>query len=417
MSFLIRRNLPRAWAGWFDSFDKYGVGALKQPWVHLGDGTPADINNLDELHIPTNYLTSNGGGESYAYQPFTPNWGVEFEMWFPVEGLASQSFSIFFTDSWTTIGAAFINAIGFRFIHAPAVAADAVRCYTFANIWTVGTELGAWLSPVAYFGSTITVRVLCEADEHLMIWVNDVYLGAVMIPPGYKLGPGRRCVRFMNAALCDVWMRWVYHYDRPSSIPPKTVWQSDFYDDFNGRSGNQDGINGWTQYGSAAAVVGDSWSITGTADVGAGLLRNTANSSGRMRIEATIGGNVAPNSTSSAVLVLSANASGTEGLSASIFGDRLIVNRFTGSIETPTYTVMQEISTSFGVAVASGDKIAFSTYNGYGWVEVNGVPKIYVGRMHSVVPSTNTYAGLRVLRSSGVNGASWNDVRIYSGLG
>jgi hypothetical protein len=409
VSFLIRRNLPLAWAGWYDSFNTYSPGSLKKPWVHLGDGTPADINALEELHIPTNYLTSNGGGESYAYQPFTPNWGVEFEMWYPVEGLAAQSFSIFFTDSWTKIGGAFLNAIGFRFIHAPANGADSVRCYTFGNIWTVGTELGGWSSPIAYFGSTITVRVWCEADEFLRIWINGTYVGSCMIPPAFKLGPGRRCVRFMNAALCDVWMRWIQHYDKPSSVPNKNLWVPQFSDNFNGSM-----ASGWTQIGANAGIVSNSWASTGTTDGSRGLLRNTGLTTGRVRIEATVGGAVGPNSTASSGLVLCSNAAGTSGLIANIVSGQLGIGYFSDSLSgnPPTFTYYRTLTS--GVTVSSGDKIAFSAYGGLIWIEVNGAPRLYAV---SDTYNANTYAGLRVSRASSTDSASWNDVTIYTGLG
>ena len=412
MSFLIRRNLPRAWAGWYDSFDTYPVGALRKPWVHLGDGTAADINALGELHIPSNAGTVNAGGESYAYQPFTPNWGVDLEFWFPVEGFLAQGFSLYFTDSWTRIGATFANVVGVRCVHAPLNDGETIRVATFATPISSPTELAVYPSPVTYFGTTLTLRVWCEGDEYLRLWLNGNFVGSVMIPPAYKLGPDRRCLRFLDSALCDVWMRWIYHYDRPSSVPNPNVWVPSFTDNFN-RSDGAVG-NGWTQIGTDAAIVSNSWATTGTNNGSRGLIRDTGLTTGRVRIEATIGGAIAPNTTASASLILCSTAAGSSGLAASVFSDRLYLSYFSSVLSgnPPTFTDYRGLTS--GVTVAAGDRIAFSTYGGMIWVEINGAPRLYAVTSEF---NAQTYAGLRVARSSSVNSASWNDVTIYTGLG
>ncbi|NKY60335.1 hypothetical protein [Nocardia flavorosea] len=419
MSFLMRRNLPLAWAGWFDDFTSYTTGSIQLPWRHLGDGTTADITEDDTLHIPSNVATVTGGGESYAYQPFTPNWGVELEVYFPVEGLVVQSFAIYFTDSWTTIGGAFQNCVGVRLMNAPLVYSGHVfQLVHFYSMMSADDNLSYWSAPASFFGQWHTVQIWCEDDKWIRIWMNGTYVGSQMIRPAFRLGPGRRCLRFVNAALCDTWIRKLYHYDRPPSIPPKTVWQQDFYDDFNGRSGNQNGVNGWVQYGADAAVVADSWSTTATTEGNwQGLLRDTGNLSGRQRIEATVGGNIGPNNGAASALILATNTAADQGLAANIFGNKLWVSNWSGNIATASFTMMQDLPESFGLTVKSGDRVAFSIYNGIGWIEINDVPQLCVGWMHGVVPAANNYAGLRVGRGSSGNSHSWNDVRIFSGLG
>ena len=414
MSFLLRRNLPLAWAGWYDSFDRAIENPVKQPWVHLGDGGIADINNLQELHIPSNFLTANGGGESYAFQPFTPNWGLEFEVWFPVEGLAAQGFSTYFTDSWTKIGAAFLNCVGVRFMHAPAAGGDTIQVAEFSNVMSMNSSKASWGSPVGYYGQTLTVRIWIQNDEWLRVWLNGTYVGSCMISPSFKLGPGRRCVRFLNTALCDVWMRWIDHYDRTSSIPSVNVWSSLFYDDFNRANGAAG--NGWTQVGADAAIQNNSWANTGTADGCRGLVRDTGVTSGKVRVEAVAGGNNAPNSTVTAALVACSNVDATQGLCANICSNKVYISRFSSSLggSSPTFTVLDQLSS--GVSIASGDLLAFSLYNGVAWLEKNGTPILYTGNAHGVVPQTNSYAGLAVARSSSNISNSWNDVRIYSGI-
>jgi hypothetical protein len=414
MSFLIRRNLPLAWAGWYDSFDRAIENPVKQPWVHLGDGGTADINNLQELHIPQNFGTVNGGGESYAFQPFTPHWGLEFEIWFPVEGLAAQAFSTYFTNSWTKIGATFLNCVGVRLMHAPVAGGDTIQVSEFNDVMSLNSAKASWSSPVGYNGGYLNVMIWIENDEWMRVWLNGTYVGSCMISPSFKLGPGRRCVRFLNTALCDVWMRWIDHYDRMSSIPSVNVWTSVLYDDFNRANGTIG--NGWTQIGTNSAIQSNSWAVTGTSDGYRGLIRDTSLTGGKVRVQATVGGNNAPSSATTSALVLCSNAAGTQGLCANIASNQVYISRFSSALSSnpPTFTVFDQLSS--GVSVASGDVLAFSVYNGIAWLEKNGTPILYTGNAHGVVPATNSYAGLGVSRSSSNISNSWNDVRIYSGV-
>ncbi|MGW5520012.1 hypothetical protein [Nocardia africana] len=415
MSFLLRRNLPLAYAGWYDSFERPVENPVGWPWVHLGDGTPADINTLGELHVPQNSLTTNGGGESYEFMPFTPNSGLELEMFWPVGGAAAQSYDFYFTDTWANIGATFQNAVGIRlFYRIGAAGGPNVYVGEYPSMWQLGTIRATFTPPAGAFGGTVTLRVWFDDDQWVRVWVNGTYLGSATLDPGYKLGPGRRCLRMVNGTFADGYIRWINHYDRPSSIPPNTVWQSQFFDDFN-RSDGAVG-NGWTQLGTAAAISSGSWAKNGTADESCGLIRDTGNTSGRMRIEATVGGASGINNTSDSGLVLCSNAAGTQGLSANIFGNQIFLSQFSSSLSgNPTFTDQSSISS--GVTVNTGDKIAFTVYNGIAWIEINGTRRLYSGAANNTVPATNSWAGLRVERASSNYSNSWNDVRIYSGLG
>ncbi|MCM6778017.1 hypothetical protein NDR87_31020 [Nocardia sp. CDC159] len=415
MSFLLRRNLPLAWAGWLDDFKRPPENPVKRPWVHLGDGTTADINALEELHIPSNYASNNAGGESYEFQPFTPNSGFEMEFWWPVEGLAAQGFGLYFTDTWARVGATFANAVGVRLWHrAEGLGGEEVYFVEYPSIFESGTFLGVFQSPVPFFGNTLTLRVWFDDDRWMRAWLNGNFIGARTIEPTFRLGPGRRCIRTSNTALCDAWVRWVDHYDRPSSIPSAQVWSSVFYDDFNRANG--DPGNGWTQIGTNASIQNNSWSTTGTTDGSRGLIRDTGIASGKIRIEATVGGNTGINNTADSGLVLCSNSAGTQGLCANIFGNRVFLSRFSTALSSnpPTFTDFDAMQS--GIAIGNGDLLAFSVYNGNAWLEVNGERVLYATGIHSVVPATNSYAGLRVERASSNNSNAWNDVRIYSGV-
>ncbi|WP_109527282.1 MULTISPECIES: hypothetical protein [Nocardia] len=411
MSFLLRRSVPRAWAGWRDDFNTYPVGNIQRPWVHLADGTVAQFNSSGELRLPANFFSGNGGGESYEFQPFTPNWGMEYEIWWPVTGVASQGFTMYFTDSWARIGGAFANMVGVRMLHD--VTRDYLQLSEFTDGWSVAQPNGAWDSPVVYNGNDLHVKIWVENDTWVRIWVNDIYVGSSMITPAFKLGPDRRCLRTLNTSLADVYMRWIDHYDRPPSVPNMSVWSSILFDDFN----RADGAVGspWTQLGTNAGIVSNSWSTTGTTDGSRGLLWNTTLTGGKVRVEATVGGNLAPHATAASSLIVCSNSAGTQGLCANIYSGSVYISRFSTAISgTPTMTDFQALTS--GVSIASGDKLAFCVYNGFTFLEKNGTPIIYAGNAHGTVPASNTYAGLRVGRTSGNNSNSWNDVRIYSGI-
>ena len=412
--FLLRRNLPRAYAWWHDEFERPPENPVKWPWVHLGDGTPSAINSLGELQVFQNATTTNGGGASYEFMPFTPNWGFETEFFWPVGGLAAQSLDFMFTNTWADIGAAFVNCVGVRFFYRTAPLASNIYIAEYPAVIAIGTLLGTYDTPAA-FGGQLTLRVWVEDDQWMRVWINGIYVGSRTVEPGFKLGPGRRCIRILNGSYADAYLRWVSHFDRPASIPPDEVWQSDFYDDFNGRSGNQNGVNGWTQLGTNAAVVSDSWATTGTTDGSRGLIRDTGNTSGRMRIEATVGGASGINNTADSGLVLCSNSAGTQGLSANIFGNKIYLSEFSSSLNgSPTFSDQTSMTT--GITVNTGDKVAFSVYNGIAWIEVAGQRRLYSGTANATVPATNSWAGLRVERASSNNSCSWNDVRIFSGL-
>ncbi|WP_280357060.1 hypothetical protein [Nocardia otitidiscaviarum] len=416
--FLLRRNLPHAWAGWYDDFTSYSpgdvVGKNYWPWVHLGGGR-SFINNVAELVVTEQVVNDDGRGPSYEWQPFTKNWGFETEVWYPVEGLDNQLFTMGFTNSWSQVGAQFQDVCLILLYHDVG-GTDKVQYREAASMWGPPQKQVTWPSPIGqFYGKTLNVRVWCDNDEWIRVWLNGSYVGSTMVTPNYALGPGRRCMRFMNRSYCNAYVREVDHYDRSSSIPPKTVWTSVvFSDDFDRADGPVG--NGWTQIGSNAEIVNNSWSTISTTNGSRGLIRDIGVTSGRVRVEATVGGNIGPSSSSDSSLILLSNAAGTAGLAANIFSGSLYISRFSSSLSDDPPTFSDLDSRTDGVTVAAGDKVAFSLYNAALWIEVNDVPLLYAYTTFATVPVTNSWAGLRVGRRSGADSNSWNDVTIYQGV-
>ncbi|MFC4373388.1 hypothetical protein ACFO5K_04690 [Nocardia halotolerans] len=353
-------------------------------------------------------VNDDGRGPSYGWQPFTKNWGFECEVWYPVEGIDNQHFFVVFTDSWVKISSdKFQNAAAVGFKHEFG-GADNIAFAQFASMFSPFHNLQTWSSPVGAFnGKTLTLRVWCENDEWLRIWVNGHYVGSKMPTADYKFNDLRRCVRLVNRSYCHCYVRWVNHYDRPSTIPPLSVWSSVFYDDFNRADGAVGG--GWTQLGTDAGIVSNRYTHTGTNVNSVGLIRNVGNLNGRARIQAV----VRNPSTIDGSLMLFCNETGTQALVANIRNNSVYLGRMTSSVNgTPSFFDFQDI----GVTIADGDTLAFTVYDEISWLEINGTPAIYAGNVHDVVPRTNAYAGVRV-RYDGSNSLTFDDVRIYSGIG
>ncbi len=414
MSFLIRRNLPLAWAGWADDFARPPENPLQHPWKHLGGGE-SYINDIEELVVTEQSVNPDGRGPSFEWMPFTPNWGFEMEFWYPVGGLDNQHFFVAFTNTWVNVESTYLHAPAVVFRHNLFPAPEGVW-YTeidsmFSDILTRARQFD---NPVGSFnGTTLTLRVWVENDEYMRIWLNNIYVGSSMVSPSYALGPGRRCVRLVNRSYCNVWIRWVNSYDRPPTVPPLSVWSSIFYDDFNRANGPAD--NGWTQLGTTAGIVETGrYSHTGTTtegDTSVGLIRNVGNLDGRARIEAVVRN---PAATADGSLMLFCNAAGDQALVVNIFAGHVYLGRLTSSVNgAPSFFDFQDI----GVTVNDGDKLAFTVYSEISWLEINGTPVLYAGNVHNVVPPSNTYAGLRVRRNGSTNSVQFDDVRIYSGVG
>lgn len=412
MSFLLRRNLPLARAGFYDDFARAVENPVQHPWVHLGDGAAADINSSQELRLRGNFLTADGGGESYEFMPFTPNFGLEMEIWNPVTGAAAQGFSAFFTNTWADIGALFLDVVGVRLLHAPAAGGDTVQIAEYANVYTFSNARAQFTSPVTFNGTTLTLKIWVDDDQFIRVWLNGTYLGAAMVSAAFRLGPGRRCLRFLNTCTNDVWLRWLFHYDRPSDFVDSSRFNSLLITDNFNRANGAVG-NGWTVLGSAGQIVSNSYSTTSGTDGSRAIIRDTGITTGRQRVEAVVGGALGPNNSADSGLVLCSNSAGTQGLVANVFGNAAYISRFS-SVLTGNPPTFVDLSSQTGLSISNGDVLAFSVYDGVAWLEQNGNRILYAVDVHAVVPATNQYAGLRVERTLFNDSMAWNSVSLYA---
>lgn len=410
MSFLIRRNPPWAWAGWIDSFNRPVENPIRQPWAHFGDGIAADLNDLQEMRVPGHFLSTIGGGESYEFQPFTPNFTMEWEMWWPVSGLAAQYFNLAVMENWSKVGPSFANSFMIRLVHAPSGVGIQVHVTEFDGLLTLGA-IRSSSNHAGFAGVVLHCKVMVDADSLVRVYINDNLYGQAIISSGHRPRPGKRGLNFFNNSLADAWIRWVRVYDRPSLIVPADQWTSLFYDGFN-LPENSEPASGWIKIGDGGLLLSGSYTTTSTSNSGLAILRDTSVTTGRQRIEATVGGAIGPSTTAYSSLLLRGNAEGTQGIMCGVFGNQIALGRYSDTLAGNPTTVLTWVAT--GATVTNGDVIAFSAVGGTAWAEVNGSLVAIAGHVADVVPETNSHMGLRVERRSDVNSHSWNDVRLMS---
>lgn len=409
--FLLRRNKPWAWAGWLDDFNRPTENPIRQPWGQWGNNSPGVLNIAHELQLPPASGT-NLGGVSYEHQPFTAHYGMEFNVWWPVIGAGESALSLFIMQNWAKVGVNWNNTLGVRLFHQPVGSGDTIRIQQWATLTSFSNDVAVGTSPVAFNGNDLTLRVWVDDDRFIRVWMNDILTAWGTLLPAYSTSPLRRGMNFMNQAAVPAYFRWIKIYDRPSSFPSDSHWVEQFSDDFDRANGAVG--NGWTVHDAAGQIVTNSYATTGTTAGSRAIIRDGSNATGRVRIEATVGGATAPNNSADASLILCANAAGTEGLAATVYASGLFIGRFSGSLTSPSFNFMT--SQTVGVTLTSGDVVAFSVYDGVGWLEVNGVRRLYYQDINVVVPASNTWFGLMVERANSANSHSWNDVRFFNGL-
>ncbi|NEW40767.1 hypothetical protein GV794_01845 [Nocardia cyriacigeorgica] len=405
MSFLLRRHLPWAWAGWYDDFSRPPENPVQQPWKHWGDGPLGYINSNQELILPSNYNSVAGGGESYEFQPFTKNFGAEFDLRLPIDGAAAQYFNIFVVENWAKIGVNYAQILCIRLRHRiNEVGGDDIGILEFDSYVTEGRRLVTASVP-PFIANDIKVRIYIDNDMLVRVYVNDVFTLQAQPQASHRSGPGRRGLNIFNGTLANAHIRLVRLFDRPTDLGYGVRWNNTvFADDFNRPDGPVG--NGWTQHGADAALVSGYWAHISGNDNSVGLIRDTGITHGAQKIEATIG---APHADRDSSLVLRTNAGGTEGISANFYSGGIYLARFTGSLQNPTFADY----TSVGMNVAAGSKVSLATNGEGAWVTVNG-EIVLMAHMNGLVPGANSYAGLRVERSGFADSAAWNDVKILS---
>ncbi|MFE2994289.1 hypothetical protein ACFXG4_05065 [Nocardia sp. NPDC059246] len=412
MSFLLRRT-NRAWAGWRDLdalHSRPNENPIQPPWKRTNTGRTVWLEG-NVLKIQDAFETiMQLGGVSYEMQPFTQNWGCEFDLNCDGAVLVQQQFwAACISPTWTSVAFTDLANRPMIAIHRNVgQLGNTLKVMVYHDLNTIETlaetgELSGLMNR-----TWCRMTILVDRDRLVRAYINGTPLLQQWLPTAYASGPGKRAMNFLNQ--CTAWseMKNFVLFDQQSDFQSVAPWSSVYYDDFNRPDGAPG--NGWTQQGSNASIVGNSWSVTGGSDSSNGLLRDTGVTSGIQRVEAIVGGNLGPSGGADASLILRATPDGSEGLSANFFSGTIYLSRFTGGLATPTFT--DYMSTS-EVTVPNGAKAAFACTNQAAWIEVNG-QIVLMADVNNKVTTSNSWGGLRVSRRSGSNSHSWNDVRLLT---
>lgn len=420
MSFLTRRNRPLTVAGWGDLdtvHSRPNESPIGKPWAQWNNSQTADLVSDVMVFADATGAIFNFGGWAYEHQPYTPNWGVDFELDMTVNTTQAMYFGAFIGVAWTrAISTSDSNLLILQFYkNSPFLTGgdySRVRLVSYATSGGTETVIGEADLPggINWFntGGFHTIKAWFDNDKTFRIYIDGVLMMWIIVPfAQYRPGFNKRAFNFVNRCFFTASMKKFFTYDRLVSDLPS--WSSFFYDDLN-RPGPAVG-NGWTVLGSAGQIVSSSiYSWTGGSDGGSAILRDTGVSTGKQRVEAVIAGSM--NNTADARLFVLSNAAGTEGFCARIWGNKIVISRYATSLTNPS--LLQLCSTvNLPSGNAPGDIIAFSVNNDHLWVERNG--EIIIGTARVTVPNTNQYAGAGVSHAFfAATSSAWTDVRILT---
>lgn len=410
MSFLLRRHLPWAWAGWRDldaAHARANENPIQPPWRRT--------NNSRTVWLESNVLKIQDysetpmalGGVSFEHQPFTPHWGAEFGLNIDGNIIQEQFFGMSITSSWTSVAFTDIADEPMIAIHRGVFSAtNAIQILVYHALNTIETLASTGDLSGLMNRSWYTFRLQVDMDRLIRVYINDVLRLQYWLPEAYTRGPGKRALNFLNQTSAWSEQKNYRLYDRPSDFEISIGWLVEvIYDSLDRANGAV--ANGWTVFDTAGQIVSNSYATTGTTAGTRAIIRNTGVSHGTQRVEAHIGGAIAPNNTAYGSLILRTNSTGTTGLAANVFAAGIYISRYTGAITAPTMIDYDVTETP----IVDGDLIAFSANGDRCWVEVNG-EVVLLADLNGGSTPTNSWAGLSVGRLSSTNSASWRDARI-----
>lgn len=427
MGFLLKRNVPRALAGWKDSFTRANESPIKQPWGSWRAASPSSLVS-GTLQIPA-YNSGPGvdasQGVGYEFQPLTPNWGFEFDLNLNATGINNQNFMVFLTRSWPKNFEN--NVLGFLGLDlwweapAPIATRTLLRFDTYNNSF-VPTVLAETNQGNGSFwnGTFHTYKVLVHQDMYFRLFIDGAQYVATNIPAAYRTSLNNRGTNFGSLFRNVVSLDNYYIYDdygvSPFAIGPTAP--GSFLDNFNRADGAVG--NGWTvlggNFGVRSNVLGFDGGFLG--DGGRAIIRNSGYTGGRQRVQ----GRLVPSTPNTGTgnndnrLILCSNAAGTQGLMARIWQNNIQIGQFTSVLSgnPPTFTAFNPIS-QFSAGVPANALVGFNVNNGVAWVDVNGeVVASTSGAIHGTVPASNPYMGVSLSRSVFSNSVHWDDVTVMS---
>lgn len=447
MAFLIRRNLSRAYARWFDIFNR-SENPVKFPWASWGAARTVYMRSDYRWLILANDAVEESndipdGGVAYAYQPLTPNWAIEFGA--EHGSTADGSLFGFLGASWTSGG----NAGSSPFTTFFQLLADT----TFTSDGSPGTQLyrvyikyrdkssqaistqmsyfmpqAEWRRGVLWTNKTVNrYKILVFNDSTVVLIVNGTVEDVRRISDTrFHFGPDRRAINFKGAAPFDWYISNFSTYDREELPIAAERWQLLYEDTFDRPNTTGGPGNGWTSGGdSNHGITSNAYTMKNpfptpndtyrASWINPGLTAATKN----VRIEVVLGGGIGVvNDTAHSVIVARTTSAGLGGLGVFIRQGSLLLARIDESIFGSSTSELVKTSTGPASApstpVAIGDTIALCIFGDEAWVEQNGNIINYGIGIDALVPHTalTCYVGLVLRRKNFNSSAPIANVRV-----
>ncbi|OZC62162.1 hypothetical protein CH267_01055 [Rhodococcus sp. 06-621-2] len=427
MGFLLRRT-KRAFAGWYDNFNRPDESPLQFPWSSWGEPRTVSLtsNRLVLGYDSSGWFQPNpDGGVAYEHQPLTPDWAVEF--FARVEKPNSDGqVNVFLDRNWTAGGSASSTEYQTYFRLNRATSSedeDGNRDVEYAAR-IICRRKGTWLAALI-FGITLTQSQYAANNRWRIIVFQDKYVGVLMNGKlvmlrvlenaNYFLGDGKRAANFRNNHPGEVYIDDFRTYDQPD--PRAQTWVEEFYDDFN-RTNNSSVVgNGWSQIGAAFGIVSGAMSIPGgfSTDGRRGAWRGPF-SKGDMRIEFTFGGGSgSPNGTSETTVFGRVNSAGTLGVGVVFHDTRMRLTCIGGPLNGTTYTDFSEDIKPIP-NIANGQKFALCIVGDIVWLErmSDGAILMWSPGVNAYSPETNRGVAVALRRLPLTNSAPIDDLRVLT---
>ncbi|MFE5290223.1 hypothetical protein ACFRAQ_35170 [Nocardia sp. NPDC056611] len=342
------------------------------------------------------------GGVSYEKMCLTPDWGIEFDLRIDGNVIQTQIFAMALSSSWAKVGFSDLIEVPMVSIWRDAFGGqlNSIRVIVYHSAAEIESLASTGTYGDLQNNSWYTVKLLIDEDHLVRVYINGEFRFQYWLPNQYAAGPNRRALSLLNQTTNPAYIKNFRLFDNRSNLQTKIGWTREaFYDNFNRANGSVG--NGWTQIGTDAGIVNNSYASTGSGSAAA--IRDTGVTHGAHRVEAVVGGNNAPSSTN-CTLVARVKSDGSEGLAGNVFNNAVVLSHFTGGLDNPTMIDYN----SAAVSIPSGTLVALCCNGEAAWIEIGG-EIVVMADMNGHVPAAGqTYAGVRVKQGSG----SWNDVRI-----
>lgn len=426
MAFLIRRNIPRAYAGWFDNFDRPNENPVKQPWGANGGFATANVQLKDgALEMDQGYVAPLGA-VSYEFQPFTEVWGCEFDIWMPAGGLAAQSFLILIGGSWAKREGSFINSAAIRFFYRSVGQTNPVGIYEFNDVVSTNATLQEQVLAGGSNWWNVPHNIRLWVDgKTVRMWIDGVLTLGSTFRGVYGPGPGKRAVNFNNQLFVNNRITNYKLYDRPKS-DLFNGWSSVLWEDDFNRVNNPSIGNGWVKLGRTGTVIQtNSLAYTSGSDNPSWVNQDGfPMPTGDCRIETTLGGSRAPQNAETYMRYQRINArinsSRTNFLSLWFSREKMAIVRGVKQMNDQAYpgtSGWQLIDDQTNVDnLKSGDKVAFCVRGDDAWAEVNGKIVMAVSVAGLTNPAVDRGWGLGLDRANFGTSGSFDDVTYQSSL-